>query len=53
MQLKKKLDGLDIKVIDVIILGIMDLGAFTSEEFNARPDNTELRQVLTGAMSGA
>lgn len=44
-QLHKKADDPSVKVVDVIILGLMNLGQFTTEEFNARPVGLDMRDM--------
>lgn len=44
-QFRKRVDDTSVKVVDVILLGLMTLGQFTTEEFNARPTGLDIREM--------
>lgn len=45
MHFYKRMEGVTVHVLDVVILALMPLGVFTPEEFNARPEGMELREM--------
>jgi hypothetical protein len=46
MQFFKEVGSPDYKVTKVVILNIMPLGVFTNEEFNARPNQMMLKEMV-------
>ncbi len=43
LHFHKRHPGVDLKVIDVVITNLTNLGYMTAEEFHAPPEGTELR----------
>lgn len=44
-QFHKRAEDPTVKVLDVIILGLMNLGEFTATEFNAKPAGLDIREM--------
>lgn len=45
VNLHKKIDGVPVKIRDVVITNVCHLGHMTEEEFQKAPEGTELKEV--------